>query len=118
MPRELRINDIVGRMVYDVEGRKVGRIEEMLAVIELEEHGNDYVVVEYHLGAYGLLEAFTELGNADTPALRVALRAWVAFTEDTLLELIVDRHVDDEAVVEFLEQTLDGVVAAAARARF
>mgnify|MGYP001556029193 CR=1 FL=1 len=59
MPRELRINDIVGRMVYDVEGRKVGRIEEMLAVIELEEHGNDYVVAEYHVGAYGLLEAFT-----------------------------------------------------------
>lgn len=70
------------------------------------------------LNAQRLLEAFTELGNADTPALRVALRAWVAFTEDTLLELIVDRRVDDEAVVEFLEQTLDGVVAAAARARF
>jgi AcrR family transcriptional regulator len=70
------------------------------------------------LNAQRLLEAFTELGNADTPALRVALRAWVAFTEDTLLELIVDRRADDEAVVEFLEQTLDGVVAAAARARF
>ena len=63
-------------------------------------------------------EAVTQLGNPETPAQRVALRAWVAFTEDTLLELIVDRHVDDEAVVEFLEQTLDGVVAAAARARF
>lgn len=70
------------------------------------------------LNAQRLLEAFTELGNADTPALRVALRAWVAFTEDTLLELIVDRRADDEAVVEFLEQTLDGVVAAAAVARF
>lgn len=70
------------------------------------------------LNAQRLLEAFTELGNADTPALRVALRAWVAFTEDTLLELIVDRRADDEAVVAFLEQTLDGVVAAAAVARF
>lgn len=70
------------------------------------------------LNAQRLLQAFTELGNADTPALRVALRAWVAFTEDVLLELVVDRRIDDEAVVDFLEQTLEGVVAAAARARF
>lgn len=70
------------------------------------------------LNAQRLLQAFTELGNADTPALRVALRAWVSFTEDVLLELVVDRRIDDEAVVDFLEQTLEGVVAAAARARF
>ncbi len=59
IPRELRLNDIVGRMVYDADGHKVGRIEEMLAEIRLKEHGNDYVVTEYHVGAYGLLEAFT-----------------------------------------------------------
>ena len=70
------------------------------------------------LNALRLLEAFTELGVADTPALRVALRAWVAFTEETLLELTVDRRVDDDAVVDFLEQTLEGVVTAAGSARF
>jgi AcrR family transcriptional regulator len=70
------------------------------------------------LNAQRLLEAFTELGDADTPALRVALRAWVSFTEETLLELVVDRRIDDDTVVDFLEQTLDGVVAAAGRARF
>lgn len=68
--------------------------------------------------AQRLLEAFTELGVADTAALRVALRAWVSFTEEALLELVVDRRVDDEVVVEFLEQTLEGVVTAAGRARF
>src|SRR6218665_2030318 len=70
------------------------------------------------LNALRLLEAFTELGVADTRALRVALRAWVAFTEETLLELTVDRRVDDDAVVDFLEQTLEGVVTAAGSARF
>ncbi|GAA1122129.1 MULTISPECIES: TetR/AcrR family transcriptional regulator [Microbacterium] len=70
------------------------------------------------LNALRLLEAFTELGIPDSAALRVALRAWVSFTEETLLELIVDRRADDDAVVEFLEQTLDGVVDAAGRARF
>lgn len=70
------------------------------------------------LNAQRLRDAFAELGVADTPALRVALRAWVSFTEETLLELIVDRRVDDHAVVDFLEHTLDGVVEAAGRARF
>lgn len=70
------------------------------------------------LNAQRLLEAFTELGHVDTPALRVALRAWVSFTEEALLELIVDGGAEDDAVVEFLERTLNGTVSAAAEARF
>ena len=59
MDRELRISPRIGRVVRDAEGRKVGRIEELLATIELRDHGNDYVVAEFHVGAYGLLEALT-----------------------------------------------------------
>jgi AcrR family transcriptional regulator len=62
--------------------------------------------------------ALEELGEVDTPALRVALRAWVSFTEEVLLELVVDRRVDSLDVVDFLEHTLDGSVAAARDARF
>jgi hypothetical protein len=57
MSREVRLSDIVGRKVYDVDGRSVGRVEELLAEIELHERGNDYVVVEVHVGAFGALEA-------------------------------------------------------------
>lgn len=70
------------------------------------------------LNAQRLLEAFQELGAPNEMALRVALRAWVSFTEEALLELVVDRRINDETVVDFLEKTLDGVVAAAAGARF
>lgn len=70
------------------------------------------------LNAMRLLEAFQELGVPDEPALRVALRAWVSFTEETLLELVVDRQTDEDAVVDFLEATLEGVVTAARAARF
>ena len=70
------------------------------------------------LNALRLREAFVELGVRDDVALRVALRAWVSFTEEALLELVVDRRVGDDAVVDFLERTLDGVVAAARDARF
>ncbi|MBS1906064.1 MAG: TetR/AcrR family transcriptional regulator [Actinobacteria bacterium] len=64
------------------------------------------------LNAQRLLDAFTELGTPDSPALRIALRAWVAFTEETLVSLVIDRDTAPERVVRFLESTLDGVVAA------
>jgi AcrR family transcriptional regulator len=69
------------------------------------------------LNAVRLREALAELGAEDTVALRVALRAWVSFTEEALLELIIDRGADATDVVGFLEHTLEGVVAAAAKAR-
>ena len=59
MSRELLLSHLIGRQVRDADGLKVGRIEELLARIELHEHGNDYVVVEFHVGAYGLMEALT-----------------------------------------------------------
>ncbi|MBS1698357.1 MAG: TetR/AcrR family transcriptional regulator [Actinobacteria bacterium] len=59
-----------------------------------------------------LRDALTELGVLDTPELRVALRAWVSFAEETLIALVIDRDEDPERVVRFLERTLDGVVAA------
>jgi sporulation protein YlmC with PRC-barrel domain len=55
--REVRLSQIVGRRVRDAVGRSVGRLEELRAEIELHSHGNDYVVVEYVVGAYGALEA-------------------------------------------------------------
>jgi hypothetical protein len=56
-PREVALSELVGRRVEDPAGRPVGRIEELRADIELHDGGNDYVVVEFHVGAYGALEA-------------------------------------------------------------
>jgi hypothetical protein len=54
---EVRLSHLLGRTVHDVEGRSIGRLEELRAEIELHEHGADYVVVEFHVGAYGALQA-------------------------------------------------------------
>jgi sporulation protein YlmC with PRC-barrel domain len=54
---EVRLHHLVGRTVHDVDGRRIGRIQELLAEIELHEHGNEYVVREFHIGAFGVLEA-------------------------------------------------------------
>jgi sporulation protein YlmC with PRC-barrel domain len=54
---EVLLSHLLGRKVYDVDGRSLGRLEELRAEIELHERGVDYVVVEFHVGAYGALEA-------------------------------------------------------------
>lgn len=67
--REIRLSDLVGRVVRGADGRRVGRIEELRAEIALDAEGNEYDVVEIHVGAYGALEAL-----AGARFLRAALR--------------------------------------------
>jgi sporulation protein YlmC with PRC-barrel domain len=56
MSREVALHHLLGRTVRDLNGRKVGRIEELRAEIELHEQGNDYVVTEFHVGSFGAIE--------------------------------------------------------------
>ena|ERR1700686_416800 len=49
---EVKLELLVGRRVVDVDGVRVGRIEEVLA----EREGDELLVTEYHVGAYGLFE--------------------------------------------------------------
>jgi hypothetical protein len=65
--RDVDVTRLLGRRVRDVEGRAVGRIEELVCEVELREQGRDYVVREFHVGAFGLLEALT--GSAFARAL-------------------------------------------------
>jgi hypothetical protein len=54
--REVPLHALLGRTVRDPDGRKVGRIEELRAEIQLQEHGNEYVVSEFHIGSFGAVE--------------------------------------------------------------
>jgi len=51
MAKLVRLQSLVGRRVYDGEGRAVGRIEEVRA----EWQGEDLVVTEYQCGPAALL---------------------------------------------------------------
>jgi sporulation protein YlmC with PRC-barrel domain len=53
--REINLELLIGRRVYDVHGVKVGRIEEIIA----ENIDGELVVTEYHVGYYGLAERFS-----------------------------------------------------------
>jgi hypothetical protein len=56
---ELNIEHLVGRAVRDPEGKKVGRIEELIAEIR----GTDWLVVEVHLGGGALLERLVDIST-------------------------------------------------------
>jgi hypothetical protein len=55
--REIALHQLLGRTVRDPDGRKVGRLEELRARIELNADGNDYVVTEFHVGSFGAIES-------------------------------------------------------------
>jgi len=55
--REVALHHLLGRTVLDPNGRKVGRVEELRAEIQLHERGNDYVVTEFHVGSFGAVES-------------------------------------------------------------
>jgi hypothetical protein len=59
---EIHLELLLGKQVHDINDRPVGRLEE----IKAEAADEDFVVVEYHLGALGLLERLsaTRIGQA------------------------------------------------------
>lgn len=57
--REARVEELIGRKLCDVDGRKVGRIEELVA----EQRGTDLVVIEVHVGPGALLERIIDLAT-------------------------------------------------------
>ncbi|MBB2793827.1 UNVERIFIED_ORG: hypothetical protein GGD58_002686 [Rhizobium pisi] len=69
---EIRLELLLGRQVYDLDGEAVGRVEEIRA----EARGADLYVVEYHLGPYSLFERLSALaiGRAVLTAIGVSGR--------------------------------------------
>jgi len=63
--KEVHLELLLGKQVYDLNDRPVGRLEEVKA----EERDSAVLVTEYHLGALGLLERL-----AATVILRALLR--------------------------------------------
>ncbi|WP_438352321.1 TetR/AcrR family transcriptional regulator [Microbacterium sp. CJ88] len=62
--------------------------------------------------AQRVVDVFTELGVPDSPLLRVALRSWVSFAEEVLVEMALGTDAAPEAIVAFLSRSAFGVVGA------
>lgn len=65
-----------------------------------------------------VIAVFLELGMADTPLLRMALRSWVAFAEEALVQSAApDSELPDGELVAFLERSALAVASAVDPAR-
>ena len=60
--RYLHLETLLGRAVFDANGKKIGRLEEAVA----EKHGGEWVVTEFLCGKFGAMERFSihHLGSA------------------------------------------------------
>jgi AcrR family transcriptional regulator len=58
-----------------------------------------------------LVAVFRELGADDGELLRIALRSWVAFAEQILVDAVHGDRLPDDEVVALLESTVKAVVA-------
>ena len=54
---EVQLELLLGKQVYDIEGKAVGRLEE----IKAEMRGTELYVIEYHVGVYALFERLSAL---------------------------------------------------------
>jgi len=54
---EVKLELLLGRRVVDVDGERVGRIEEVLA----DREGDELLITHYLVGRYGLFERFSIL---------------------------------------------------------
>ncbi len=52
MTQEVRVEQLLGKLVVDIQGEKVGRIQEIRA----EQQGQDWIVAEYLVGLAAVLE--------------------------------------------------------------
>ncbi|MDQ1554575.1 MAG: hypothetical protein QOK46_1653 [Microbacteriaceae bacterium] len=67
------------------------------------------------LQAERVIEVFLELGAVDSELLRIALRSWVTFAQEVLVESTVTTEIPSEEIVSFLERSARAVAASAER---
>jgi sporulation protein YlmC with PRC-barrel domain len=75
---EIQLERLVGRRVRTISGKTVGHIEE----IRVERQGDTWVIQEYLLGPYALLERL--LPRSIGPAIRRVLRSRPSSTVDVV----------------------------------
>jgi sporulation protein YlmC with PRC-barrel domain len=72
--RTVALSELLGRVVRDADGRKIGRIEELNAEISLEHGASDYVVTHFSVGHFMPLDVIAT-GNFVQQLVRRFTRA-------------------------------------------
>ena len=92
MRGRFQLDLLVGRRVYDSEGRELGRVDE----IRLIRQGNRYVVEGLLIGVNGLAERLGVAGPLERVEKQLNLRTW--HTEDHIIYWEQIDSLDEKAV--------------------
>ncbi|WP_394768100.1 TetR/AcrR family transcriptional regulator [Lacisediminihabitans sp.] len=106
-----RLRDTLTRIVQFVRDHR----ETFFSLVRGAASGNAEVreVVEQARASQAerVIAVFLELGVADSELLRIALRSWVAFAEEALVESALNTEMPSDEIVLFLERTVTAIAA-------
>jgi AcrR family transcriptional regulator len=115
LPPTERVRDTLTRIVEFVRDHRGTFYSLVRGVASGDEAVREVIDESRRANAQRLLDVYLELGAPDTDLLRVAVRAWVGFAEEVLVELVVEGDAGVDDVVAFLGKSVEGVVAAVPR---
>lgn len=112
-PRE-RLDDTLARIVGFVRDHRGTFFSLVRGVASGDPEVRREVDRARDVTAGWVTDGFLELGADDSPLLRVALRSWVNFAEEVLVELALGTDMPAAELVAFLSRSAFGVLASVA----
>ena len=112
LPPLERLRDTLARIVAFVREHRGTFYSLVRGVASGDEEVRSVVEEARGEQAERVTAVFLELGVPDGPLLRIALRSWIAFAEEALVESALGTDLPDERIVDFLERSARGVVDA------
>lgn len=109
-PRE-RLDDTLSRIVAFVREHRGTFFSLVRGVASGDPEVRSEVDRARDVTAGWVTDGFLELGSGDSPLLRVALRSWVNFAEEVLVELALGTEMPAAEIVAFLSRSAFGVLA-------
>ncbi|MFF1878501.1 TetR/AcrR family transcriptional regulator [Leifsonia sp. NPDC058230] len=117
LPPSERLRDTLTRIVQFVRDHR-GTFYSLVRGVASGDTEVRAVVEEARtLQAERVIAVFLELGVPDTELLRIALRSWVAFAEEALVESALGTELPSEEIVSFLERSARAVAESVGETR-
>lgn len=106
-----RLHDTLSRIVRFVREHSGTFYSLVRGVASGDSEVREVVEQARALQAERVVAVFLELGAPDTELLRIALRSWVAFAEEALVESAIGTEMPAEHIVSFLERSVRAVAS-------
>ncbi len=110
-----RLRDTLTRIVQFVRDHRGTFFSLVRGVASGDAEVREVVEQARVLQADRVIAVFLELGVADSRMLRIALRSWVAFAEEALVESALNTEMPSDEIVAFLERSVRAVAASVER---